>query len=539
VARNLEFRVLGPLEAQVEGRPLPLPGRLPRLILATLLLERGRPISADQLVDVLWAADQPKTARNALQVHVSQLRKSLGETHVIASAAAGYAIVLERDELDLERFERLTGEGARLLAAGDAEGAADRLRSALELWRGPALADLRYEASLQPAIHRLEELRMHALERRLDAELALGRHASLVPELEELVAAQPLRERLHAQLMLALYRSARQADALAAFRAARRAFAQELGLEPSPTLRRLEQAILAQDPALELGPMPTADLPTFPQRSLLLALDEEGLAPAALQLARALAGRPARELILALPVGSEAELSVASARANEHRASLIAEGIAARAAAFVSDDPGRDLTRLAVRLDVDLLLVAEEREPTVRLSSRVAGLAEEAPCDLAVLFVRDQPISLGRVVVPFGGETHDWAAVELGAWIARAQAQQLVIAGPRRRRGRRDASRLLADVSLAVQRALGVSVEPVLTNPGVRGLMVAAEGAGLLVAGFPDDWRAQGLGPTRSALVREASVPVVLVRNGVRPSAIAPPGTTTRYTWSLELGSKD
>lgn len=528
--------MLGPLEARVGGRLLSLSGRKVRLLLATLLLEHNRPISSDRLIDILWGEHLTKTARNALQVYVSQLRKALvAGTDVIVGGAAGYMIALERDELDLDRFERLTAEGERSLAAGDPEVAADRLRTALELWRGPALADLAYEASLQSAIHRLEELRLHALERRIDADLALGRHASLVPELEALVTVHPLRERLHAQLMLALYRSARQADALAAFQAARRRFKEDLGLEPSSTLRRLEQAILVQDPALELAPVGTADIPSFPGRSLLLALGEKEPGPGALELARALAAAPPRELILARPVSAEPRLAEASAQLNDQRQAFLAEGVAARAAAFVSEDPGRDLTRLAVRLDVDLLLVEEQPERIAdRLSGTIALLAEEAPCDLAIFFGRDTPQSPGAVLVPFGAESNDWAAVETGAWVARSWDRTLLLAGSRRRRARRDASRLLADVSLAVQRALGVAVEPVLVRQGARGLLTAAERAGLVVAGFPDDWRGSGLGQTRLTLVQESPSPVLLVRDGIRPGGLAPRDSTTRYTWSLD-----
>jgi DNA-binding SARP family transcriptional activator len=535
--RHLEFRVLGPLEVLINHRVVPLPARKVRLLLATLLLERNRPISNDRLIETLWVGEQPRTARNALQVYVSQLRKALGRNDVLTGGPAGYGMFLEPGELDLDRFERLAGEGERLLVGGDAEGAEERLRSALALWRGPALADLAFEESVQASIHRLEELRLHALERRIDADLALGRHASLVSELETVVATQPLRERLHAQLMLALYRSARQAEALGAFQTARRVLRDELGLEPSSTLRRLEQAILIQDPALELVTTRNADVPSFPQRSLLLALEKEPR-PATLELARALAGSPPRELILACPVGTEAELAEASASVNDRREALLAEGIAARAAAFVSTDPGRDLARLAVRLEVDLLLLEEHLERVADgLSGPLELLAEEAPCDLAVLFGHVTPQVGTYVLVPFGGESNDWSAVELGAWIARARGRQLRLAGSRQRRGRRDASRLLADASLAVQRALGVSVEPVLVSPGASGLLDAAEGAEVLVLGFADDWRRVGLGPTRLSLLSECPVPVLLVRDGVRPGVLAPRDSTTRYTWSLDTAS--
>ncbi len=540
MTRQLAFGVLGPVEARVDGRLVPLPARSARLILALLLLERGRAVSSDALIDALWPTDPPKSARNAVQVHVWQLRKSLGPYgDVITTGAAGYAIVLEL-ELDLDRFERLAAEGERSLAAGDAEAGAERLRDALELWRGPALADLAYEVSLQAPIQRLEELRLHARERRIDAELALGRHRALVPELDELVAAHPLHERLGAQLMLALYRSARQADALAAFRATRATFRQELGLEPSPALRRLEQAILVQDPALELAPAVAADVPSLPDRSLLIALEGEP-APETLELARGLATQPPRELIIAGAVSTDAELGLVTGVLNRQRDSLRAEGVAARAAAFVSDDPGGDLVRLAQRIDVDLLLVDGKPQEIAEgaLPRKLAVLAEAAPCDVAILFGRGSPLRPEAVLVPFGAERHDWAALETATWIARGTSRPLLLAGSRRRRGRRDASRVLADASLAVQRALGVTVEPILINPGADALVAAAERAALIVAGFPDDWHARGLGPTRTSLAQDAPVPVLLVRAGVRPGGLAPRESLTRYTWSLDPKAPD
>ena len=191
-----------------------------------------------------------------LQGYVSHLRKTLepgrtrGEHELLVSQAPGYVLRLEREQIDADRFERLAGEGSRLLTDGEAEAAATRLRGALALWRGPALDDLAYEAFARADVDRLNELRLEAIEDRIDADLALGRHEALVGELSELVDQYPLRERLRAQLMAALYRSGRQADALAAYREGRTALVDELGIEPGPALRELEQAILRQDPAL-------------------------------------------------------------------------------------------------------------------------------------------------------------------------------------------------------------------------------------------------------------------------------------------------
>ena len=248
-----EFRVLGPLEVTDGGRSVPLgSGRQP-LLLSCLLLRANEVVSRDQLIDALWGEQPQKTSRNALQVLVHALRKRLGQDR-IGTEGPGYRLRVEPGELDLERFERLFAQGRAALASGDADAAASLLRDALGLWRGPALADVAYEAFAQTDIARLEELRLVALEERVEADLALARHAELVPELEALVADHQLRERLHGQLILALYRSGRQTDALATFRRIRRALSEELGLEPGPELQELQQAILRQDAALRVEP---------------------------------------------------------------------------------------------------------------------------------------------------------------------------------------------------------------------------------------------------------------------------------------------
>ncbi len=209
----------------------------------------------DRIVDALWGESPPATATKTVQVYVSRLRKILG-AEALVTRGGGYALVAGPDSVDADRFERLAGEGRELLAAGDAAGAAKRLREALDLWRGEALADFAYESFARSEASRLEELRLGALEDRIDAELALAHHAALVPELEALVDEQPTRERLRGQLMLALYRSGRQADALEAYRDGRVRLAEELGLEPGPELQRLERAILSQDPDLDRSSPP-------------------------------------------------------------------------------------------------------------------------------------------------------------------------------------------------------------------------------------------------------------------------------------------
>ena len=250
----LDLRLLGPLEVRRDGRLVKLGGAKPRKLLADLVLRLGETISVDRLIDDLWGEAPPTTAPHAVEVYVSQLRKQLG--HVLVTRPPGYALALEPEQLDLTRFARRAAE-ARALSEQDPERAASILREALTLWRGPALAEFAYEPFAQVEIGRLEELRWEALELCIDCDLAVGR-GDLVAELQALVSAQPLRERLREQLMLALYREGRQADALGEYRAARTTLMEELGVEPNPRLRTLEAAILRQDPALSLPVRPPA-----------------------------------------------------------------------------------------------------------------------------------------------------------------------------------------------------------------------------------------------------------------------------------------
>jgi len=250
----MDFRILGPLEVVDEGHVVALAAAKPRALLAILLLHAGEPVSSDRLIEDLWAGRPPATAAKVLQTYVSQLRKALGNG-VIVTGPTGYALRVEPGGLDLHRFERLVTEAQ---AAGP-PAAAELLREALALWRGPALVEFAYEPWAQAEIGRLVELQLSIVQDRIDADLALGRDAELVGELEQLVSEHPLSERLRGQLMLALYRSGRQAEALAAYRAARETLVETLGIEPGAALRRLERAILDQDPALDVTrPMPAA-----------------------------------------------------------------------------------------------------------------------------------------------------------------------------------------------------------------------------------------------------------------------------------------
>jgi DNA-binding SARP family transcriptional activator len=240
----MEFRILGPVEARADGGPIDLGRPKQRALLAALLLRSGEAVARDSLVDALWGEEPPASAVQSLQVYVSGLRKALGADR-IETRGTSYRIVLERGELDLERFETLVGRAGRELGAGHADSAA----GLLGLWHGPALADLAAEPLAQAERERLEERRLHALELFGEAELALGRHDVVLGELEALVAEHPFRESFRRQQVLALYRGGRQQEALEAHRAARAAL-DELGIEPSAELRELERAVLRQDPEL-------------------------------------------------------------------------------------------------------------------------------------------------------------------------------------------------------------------------------------------------------------------------------------------------
>jgi predicted ATPase/class 3 adenylate cyclase len=264
----MDFRILGPLEALDGGQRVALGGSKRRAVLALLLLHANETLTSDRLIDELWGERPPASAAKTLQVHISRLRKALADDLVL-TRGHGYELKLDLELLDAYRFERLAAKGRAELAAGRPEDAVSSLEEALSLWRGRPLADLAYEPFAQSEIARLEGLRIGAMEELIDAKLALGRHGEVIGPLETLIAEHPYRERLRAQLMLALYRADRQADALQAYQDARRALVEELGIEPGERLRELERGILAQDPGLAAaagGPTPAepapAELPT-------------------------------------------------------------------------------------------------------------------------------------------------------------------------------------------------------------------------------------------------------------------------------------
>jgi YVTN family beta-propeller protein len=245
----VRYGILGPLEVRDGERTVALAQGRQRLLLTVLLLHANRAVSSDRLIDALWGEAPPVSATGSLHNLVSGLRKALGAGRLVTQGR-GYLLQVADEELDARRFDALSAHGRAALAADQPGRAAELLRDALALWRGPAFGDLAYEAALQDGAASLEERRLGAVEDRVDADLALGRHAELIAELDRLVAENPLRERLRGQQMLALYRSGRQADALRAYADARRQLVEQLGIEPGPGLRALERAVLEQDPAL-------------------------------------------------------------------------------------------------------------------------------------------------------------------------------------------------------------------------------------------------------------------------------------------------
>jgi DNA-binding SARP family transcriptional activator len=253
---TLEFRVLGPVEAEADATPLNLGGPQQKALLAILLLRANQVVHRDRLIDELWGDSPPAAARETIKVYIGRLRKVFGEngsSATLLTRGGGYVLEVDPEQVDVNRFEELAAQGSAALEAGDVRNAASLLRDALSLWRGPALGGVGDVAFAPAEQDRLEEKRLVSLEERIEAELALGRAGAVIPELRQLIRHYPYRERLHRQLMLALYRSGRQADALAAYQQARALLVGELGIEPSTELQQLEHRILTHDSALD-GP---------------------------------------------------------------------------------------------------------------------------------------------------------------------------------------------------------------------------------------------------------------------------------------------
>ncbi len=267
----MDYQILGPVTACPGGRPLRLGSAQQRNLLAALLLSRNTVVSVDRLIGILWEDDPPKTALTALHGLVSQLRRGLrecGSPPVIVTRPPGYLIQVAPGQLDLDEFERLAGLGRSALSAGAAAEASEHCRAALALWSGPALGGVTSDRLLRTEAARLEERRLAVLEDRIEADLALGRHAELVPELAGLVSEHPLRERIAGQLMLALYRSGRQAEALDTYHRLAARLADDLGIDPAADVTRLHEAILRQDPSLQPAAVPEGGVPDAPATPL-------------------------------------------------------------------------------------------------------------------------------------------------------------------------------------------------------------------------------------------------------------------------------
>ena len=395
----MEFRILGPLEVVEDGQPVALGTLKERLVLGVLLLRANEFVSRERLIDDLWGEAPPPTARKAVNVYVSKLRKALSVAGAdpITTAAGGYRLNVEPDVLDASRVQVLVATARECVGKGELEAAAERFQEALSLWRGPTLAGLGLESRGRDEVAQLDELRLTALMDRIDCDLALGRHEQALGELGVLVHEHPLRERLRAQQMLALYRAGRQADALDAYSEARRTLVDDLGIEPSEALQRLQQAILRHDPALE-APAGTAAI-----NGAVLASAPAGDAVPAAPALRSPRRRafPRRYLVVAgLAVMAAVAASVAflSTRAAAHRGYTIA---------FVTQNA-----------DYVQSIARGSREAAMRLGVRYIVAGEHAPDDYALSKVYESMIARHVDAIISGG--YDPALAPIFAKIRKA-----------------------------------------------------------------------------------------------------------------------
>jgi hypothetical protein len=355
-----------------------------------------------------------------------------------------------------------------------------------------------------------------------------------VGELELLVAEHRLRERFHGQLMLALYRSGRQAEALGVYRRTREALVAEFGIEPSPALRELERRILSQELSLDLERPGVGGgaLRVDPDRAVLIVASDENRLDSLVAIGEPLASLPGRELIIARLLSDDTQLAEAASALNARRTELKAP---ARCAAFTTLEPALDVVRLATAYEVDLVLADSPGDLEGNsLPHDLAVILERSPADVALLAGQVDLTNGDGVYVPFGGSTHDWAALEIGAWLAVATSASLRLVGLRARHGRGDASRLLADASLAVQRIVGLESEPLLVEPNELALAAAVDRAALVVIGISPRWKHEGVGAVRHALVSDARPPILLVHAGPRPGGLAPRESRSRFSWSID-----
>ena len=402
----MEFRILGPLEVVDAGRPLALGGAKQRALLALLLLTPNRAVSVDRLIDALW----PDDLRPPRRTRSSSTSRSCGSCsgRVIVTQEPGYLIRIDPDQVDLFHFERLVADAE----GADAARASRLLSEALDLWRGEPLADLADDPSSHAEPQRLAAARLAALDLRIEADLALGRHSQLVPELEALVHEYPLHERLAGALMRALYGAGRQAQALEVYRTTRQAFLDELGIDPSPALRELEQAILRQD--AELAP----DSAGQALRSIVVLAGDQHRLPDLLALAEPLASRPRRELILTR-FTTDADLAAETTALAAQRNELAARGVACRVVAYTTSAAGAEAALLATEQPVDLVLGEAPAELLSGgpIDEPLSDLLEQAPCEVGLL-TAGAGAADGPIVTPFGGSEHDWSAIEIAAWLA-------------------------------------------------------------------------------------------------------------------------
>ena len=478
----MEFRILGPLEVLDQGRPVALPGGRGRALLALLILHAGEVVSADRLIDELWGESPPPTATTALQGLVSTLRKRLEPARVGGEAGAvlrtvppGYVLATDPTGVDANRFRRLLEEAS---GAAAAERSA-RLRQALSLWRGPVLAEFTYQPFAQREITALEELRLVAIEERVEADLALGRHGQLVAELEALVAEHPFREGLRGELMVALYRAGRQAEALAVYRDARQALAEELGIEPGPGLRQLEGAILRQDPSLDLEPA----------RKTALAVGKPRHPVTGLTAAEPwLSGE--RRTVTVVFVDLAVSHGAGDGPDPEAHWRLVARSVDLAAGVFRRH--GATVEELVGDVLVGLfgVPIAHEDDPlravraAVELRGALKALNEEVERDRGIQLPIRVGVETGEVVVPTHGSLHATTsgdAVNAAARLQRAASQGEILVGEGIRSALGDAAMLEA-----VERA----------GPEGRG-------------GSPAAWRLVDLVPGISPVTRRFDAPMV------------------------------
>jgi len=523
----LSFRLLGPFAVERDGVALDVGAPRQRALLALLALHAGETLSVDRLVDELWGETAPKTAGHVVQVYVSQLRKAIAGAPgdpAIETRGTGYALVAPADAFDLAQFEQLLATGRAALHAEQLDDAAGAVRQALELWRGGLLDDLPHEGFVLAEARRVGELRLAALELRLEIAVTRGPDAADIAELRTLAAEHPFRERVHELLVRGLAASGRQAEALDAYAAVRHALDDELGIEPGPALRAAQAAVLRQEVA-----------PAAPPRGAVVAV---ALAPerleAAARAADALATATDRDVVLACVLQRDGDalpdVAGAARAAADVRRRLTA---AARSAAFAARDRGPAVADFAAEHDAELLVLDVAGLPAD--DGRLPGPLVEALVGITadvVLVPGAAASGGGPIAVPFGGTPHDWLAAEIGALLARAAGGELRLIGATAED--EDASRLVARAALALQRVLGVDAEPVLAAPGDGGVLAAAAGAEV-VLGVSERWRAEGLGRVRAAIA--ASAPALVVRAGIRPGLLAPPAAATRFAWSVARGS--